>query len=589
MANPLKRPGSEGLDYQAWKKPRPLSEIETRVNEFRKIICDLKLKDSESSEFGQALFTWIASNPVNDEILKNIFSNLELSTEALEFQNGDTVHLPLCLWNAHGSYFQALFNKNMKKTPLEDTEDLGMLEIFKICLKRCTSASLLDQTNWQELFMLAHKYQVLWLIKECEEFLCKNKNLFQFSDLDQQKLLCFAVEYNLSKLLRTCLHHFIHYDVKVTTDPVLFQQIQKAAYQFSLTDLKLYVSSLLNDCLWIDPSTDQLWVELESSDVEERKGEIRKCLSGYNLWHSPQIFLSITPNSELRAETLDFVLKGNRILTGLDLLVDLEKIQIITEMMQENRTLKHLALRTDPDISSSDCDSTFAFFINFLTEHASLETLILWDCGLGTKSAAALQTFLSSNPYLVSFTLGGNDLDKEMILALQKGCANNTNLTELSILSCSICAEGSLIDFLRSLELNPTLKKLNLGQPFNIDELDEDPIPSLLEMLKKNKTLETLALENLDDEVIENILEGLATQECALKEIVFKDCALEGKEIVHNIFESQKEKTIRLIFQNPTINQEAFNQLQKEQQDNPHIDFHFSGQTELEEDILIGE
>lgn len=577
----IKRPPQEDLTNPP-KRLKEASELESRVHHFSKIIKNLGGIAVQSPEYGEALFTYISSNQATEETWEALFSALELPEKKLDFKEGKSVTLPLCLWNAHSTYFFHLFTLEMKQTPLEDAGDLSSieaLESFKMCLNTCTSASILNSTNWQELFRLAQKYQVLWLVKECENFLCEN--LSDFSEEDQQKLICFAAEFSLSKLLQTCLHDFVRTGVKVT-DPELLKEMKEIADRLALADLKLYLSATLGNSLSISTS-NLLSLQLESGVIESNKEEIKNCISGKCLWHSPQITLMVEDEDCLKADTLDFLLEENSTLVGLDLVVDPKGMEVIMERMKSTRELKFLDIYSARALHRSLGDESLSFLFNILRESFCLSSLTLSECIFDRQSASALQKFLINNPYLESFTLSDTNLEEKMIIALQKGCAANTQLTHLSIADCTIAGEASLSNFFTSLEGNQTLTDLNVGIPYNSDLEDDNPIPMLLEMLKKNRALKKLTIDSSEDFDINEILKVVMSEESSLEQLHFTNCKLKKIETVISIFEIAKNKPKKIFFENCEMRKIAYAQFLVEKKMNPSKSIIFLDNLEIED------
>lgn len=125
--------------------------------------CHLQFK-----EFQQFLHSLLQKSP---EIIPHLsevtplfyFSDIDNKDHTICFGQKE-VKLPLYLWKAHSEYYWD------KVTSMQDDVSQESLEAFTRCLTHCTSYKILNLKNYKDIRRLADKYQILWLIEDCQEF-----------------------------------------------------------------------------------------------------------------------------------------------------------------------------------------------------------------------------------------------------------------------------------------------------------------------------------------------------------------------------------------------------------------------------------
>lgn len=216
---------------------------------------------------GKDLFQMVKDNPGKEQ---EIFSDRILKTFSF---NGIEVPLPPSLWNVHSTAFESILTdcEIEGKYAVEENASQESIQLFAQALKTCNSSEILtlknlkNETLFDELRFLAHKYDVAWLIKDCNEYV-KFFNVYN----NIKKEACFknsdGVSLGIIRLLKE--------DIKV--NPSDKEALIQIAVENQLADLHLYclckMRLLPNNYLWVGN-----W----------KKDDFAVCIDKKNSWHLP--------------------------------------------------------------------------------------------------------------------------------------------------------------------------------------------------------------------------------------------------------------------------------------------------------------
>lgn len=294
---------------------------------------------------GKDLFQMIKDNPGKEQ---EIFSDRILKTFSFK---GIEVALPPSLWNVHSPIFESILKEC-------ETEDIYLVEenapqesiqLFAQALKTCSSSEILtlknlkNETLFDELRLLAHKYDVAWLINDCNQY-AKFFNVYNYV----KKEACFKNSEGVSLAIIRLLNE----DIKV--NPSDKEALIQIAVENQLVDLHLYclckMRLLPNNYLCVDS-----W----------KKDDFALCIDKKNSWHLPnKIVLNLGDDvgdiplitktsvpiifwlfcSNKFPENLNNLLTENPKIEHLrvELVEDEPNLETILKFVKENTTLKSL-------------------------------------------------------------------------------------------------------------------------------------------------------------------------------------------------------------------------------------------------------
>ena len=134
--------------------------------------------------------------------------------------------------------------------------------------------------------------------------------------------------------------------------------------------------------------------------------------------------------------------------------------------------------------------------INSLTDHNSLEELLLHDTAIGVDGCQPLLSSMS----LKKLDIGGNELPSEAVEVIIRGLHHNITLTELDMRDTHFSPQNSIL-LASMLKTNQTLVELILGhfehdRPWNYEgcNMNSDGACQLAHALCTNNTLQNLHL-----------------------------------------------------------------------------------------------
>lgn len=211
--------------------------------------------------------------------------------------------------------------------------------------------------------------------------------------------------------------------------------------------------------------------------------------------------------------------------------------EVILDFVFENDFLKLLYRNRAKDLSESvSIDGARIFISEYKSKNgdesinlsgAEIVAIDLSNMKIGLNCIYALTQFSKKSKKLRAINLG-NNIIKDYGLYCLREFLKNTKLQELNLCSNMITGQGleKVIDLLIE---NEHLKTLNLGivkESFARNNLGYEGAKCLADLLKRNKNLETLLLEdnNLDHECLELLQSSL--QESSLSYLSIKSCEI---------------------------------------------------------------
>lgn len=154
-----------------------------------------------------------------------------------------------------------------------------------------------------------------------------------------------------------------------------------------------------------------------------------------------------------------------------------------------------------------------------LVDNKTLKKLSIRYCYLNTQDVQKLSHAFLLNVYLQELNISLDVvIDDESAMCLGELLKSNTTLKALSLYSCKNISDTGIFYLCAALKLNSTLLKLNVS--FN--SITQDGVHHIADMLKKNRSLQTLMLLVLPDFsiTVTELFEAMITNSTLKKLIV---------------------------------------------------------------------
>lgn len=352
----------------------------------------------------QILMSKVSKSPEIDAHLGEVIPLLYPSETHNEeytfcFSHGQKAKLPLYIWKDHSDYFwnMANFKKELKSQYLQGDDEIPpkSMEAFVRCLMRCTAHNIINLDNFADLSQLASKYQIVWLLDDCDEF-------FKVHTLSQAASCQFAKTTNdyVGELIRN-------------KSPFKAKgELDKLADQYRLLALKLFANGFTRNIL----SDGTLLIRL----CDEEPSLLATCLAMENPWDAPKIELACSNDNCVDFYEEDFEEINEIVGTAkcpitvrLDYIMTSEDPSYyLIEMLNKYPNIKHLkiiiGLMPGPGIINS--------ILKMIKENNTLESLhiIVHACNYKERNEegfsirnlnAAIKKALGENTYIKKISL----------------------------------------------------------------------------------------------------------------------------------------------------------------------------------------
>lgn len=247
-----------------------------------------------------------------------------------------------------------------KKLIFVEKKDLNRnsFQAYYRCLENGDSYPILTPKNYKGIDELAKKYEVSWLIDDCEKF-------YDIYKLDQ------AIRLGNSEHITSSLVNLIR--KKIQLCPEWNDILRDLADKYQLPDLQLYAYDFDLDIL---PDNMTISVRVNGA-TEESIWDIKECLSMKNSWHMPKIELLIeyVHDEIVEFKTLNTILKSGfpastRVVYWNDWLRD-----DLNEVLHQNPNIENLELLFHT--SFLDSEKNEENLIKLIKENQSLGSLCI--------------------------------------------------------------------------------------------------------------------------------------------------------------------------------------------------------------------
>lgn len=321
------------------KENQFLSNYLEGINKNKKLLID-QFNNIQTPYEYEHFLTVMKNSQIYTTLWKEILSEGKVKEESLTFITNDentiTLTFPVSIWKLYGEVFGIAAAASMMKTPFIEHVSGESFQLFLKCLQTGNSLSI-DVDHLDEIWELANKYQIPWLIKDCrDDFENIYKPLKKFAE--EVEFLRAAAKFqhgtsaqssiiSLCKLLKG-LDDFI--DIK--DNGCVRNALKDLEDQFA--DLKLFLTDLKKVTILPDGSFS----------VSYENDLLLPCLAIKNSWYSPQIEIDIRGQlDEKTAAHLNEILDGAN--TSITLCLDriAEEINII-DFLQNNPKIQKLRI-----------------------------------------------------------------------------------------------------------------------------------------------------------------------------------------------------------------------------------------------------
>ena len=223
-------------------------------------------------------------------------------------------------------------------------------------------------------------------------------------------------------------------------------------------------------------------------------------------------------------------------LASCKLVVTEENGVVLTEMLQRNKTLRHL------NLGNNNLSDIGAFYIGKgLRENITLKKLVLNECSFTLRGAEDLSIMSAQNTFLEDLNIGCNAIRDQGMAHLAESFKN---LKYLNISQCGLTSRGAE-DLSKILVQNSSLEQLRIEQ----NAIGDQGIAHLAESLKKNQTLKHLNVYQCDltSRGAANLSLMLA-QNCSLTYLNISCNAIGDQGMAHLAESLKKNQTLTYLY-----------------------------------------
>jgi Ran GTPase-activating protein (RanGAP) involved in mRNA processing and transport len=468
------------------------------------------------------------------------------------------------------AFFKNMFLRNWKENITREliiegkTGNSTVKDQFIQCLVTRTSECL-NEGNFQELLILADKYEVLWLVKDCEQFIISNLTFENVLSVIKD----IAEPYNLPELLDHCFYYLTCNNNSLGEDPDFMKEIQALGKELQLVELKIIASQVLRGCMSLrNPYIFD--ITMQGRVFEYHTNDLIEILSGkssnkfsVNLtiqslctdrWGFLAIAKFLKGNPKLETlqltgrdmggisneETIEMVsaLKENNRLISLSLNYKLydQDAAMIAAVLQENKTLTSLNLA-----GSKIKDAGATAIAEALKGNKTLTEIYFNNSAIGDAGAIQIGIALKENDALTKLVLSGNKIGAAGVTQIAEALKGNKTLTELNLNYNDTIGTAGAVQIAKALKENRTLTSLYL----NGGNIKNAGAAQIAAALKENKTLTILDLNfnRIGDNGIVSIAAALHENK-ALTRLNLKQKEIKDKGAIHMAAALKKNKTL---------------------------------------------
>lgn len=341
----LNRRLAKELASVAWQEWQEFYARNTSCNP-----CRLKFKEFQHFLIHLFSKSFEMTTHLNEIIPLFYSSEKDNKEHTINFNQKLEIKLPLYLWKAHSNY------NWLKEMNLQDDIPKTSLTAFGLCLTRFTSYKILNLENYKDLLKLAGKYQILWLLKDCEEF------------------------FKVHALSKAANAGFIHTIKKDMLEPLIQNKtplslnakeaLNKLADLHQLLSLKLFVNGFFLKIL----SDGIVFIEVPEKNPTALT-LLQTCLAMEKPWDAPKIELNCTENhfSSDDVNTISKIIETTKCPISVSINYydpKSEKRNQLSELLKKYSQLKHLKI-----ILNGTFEDPLGPVLKMIKENTTLESL----------------------------------------------------------------------------------------------------------------------------------------------------------------------------------------------------------------------
>jgi Ran GTPase-activating protein (RanGAP) involved in mRNA processing and transport len=434
-------------------------------------------------------------NKACGQILSKLQSTSPRGLEERKILKKDTTLIKICgtkeYWislkdlESQSKFFERMFAYNWKESTThelkiehEKGKDSNEADQFIQCLEN-RSSQCINEKNYQELLSLAHRYEVPWLVNDCEQFLISNLTV----DNVLSAIKDIAEPYCLSKLSRACFIYLFNSRKQCLLDADFMKEMQTLDEKLRLVELKI-LTQIHRHYVLISKNPSYLFdVTIDGRTFERDLKPLMQIFSGESI-NKPSINLRITGLSSL--PSLAEFLKSNPKLASLELKYSgkLEEADVI----QVAALLKEHKIVTDLNLNYTNLgDAGVTQIAEALKENKTLTRLNIGSNDI--RDVTPIAAMLKENKTLTTLDLRGNRIEDAGVTQIAEALKENKTLTTLDLVNNRIGGAGAIL-IAAILKENKTLTSLHLRG----NQIEDEGITQIAAALETNKTLRRLDL-----------------------------------------------------------------------------------------------